>query len=87
MTNESEPTREDLQALLHEILPTMAQAQQSMADLRKSCEILLAEVTAWRALYFVDGSRLRTEAINDAVIATNRSGILKGMSLKGKDLT
>ena len=86
MTNESEPTREDLQALLHEILPTMAQAQQSMADLRKSCEILLTEVTAWRALYFVDGSRLRTEAINDAVIATNKSGILKGMNLKGQDL-
>lgn len=86
MTNESEPTREDLQALLHEILPTMAQAQQSMADLRKSCEILLTEVTAWRALYFVDGSRLRTEAINDAVIATNKSGILKGMSLKGQEL-
>ena len=83
---EQEPTREDLQALLHEILPTMAQAQQSMADLRKSCEILLAEVTAWRALYFVDGSRLRTEAISDAVIATNKSGILKGMSLKGQDL-
>jgi hypothetical protein len=37
-------------------------------------------------LYFVDGSRLRTEAINDAVIATNKSGILKGMSLKGQEL-
>jgi hypothetical protein len=83
---EQEPTREDLQALLSEILPTLSAAQQSMSDLRKSCEILLAEVTAWRALYFVDGSRLRTEAINDAVIATNKSGILKGMSLKGQEL-